>query len=215
MSESARTARFDDGRPLDALGLRTATAARGTLRPAGRVLRSPTPRCRQTADALGLSPHADDEPALAPCAMGRWRGRTLDEVAAAEPDAVGRWLTDPDAAPHGGEPLRSLLDRVAGWLDALALRDGGSDGDGPARLIAVVEPEVVRAAALHALGAPASAFRRLDVAPLTATEFSGRAGRWNVRCGTPLGGPAGQGDLAHPGHRAQDPGAAPLPAPQG
>ncbi|WP_157852389.1 hypothetical protein [Kitasatospora sp. NRRL B-11411] len=33
---------------------------------------------------------------------------------------------------------------------------------------------------------PATAFWRLDVAPLTVTSLSGRAGRWNLRCGGPL-----------------------------
>ncbi|MEV6207457.1 histidine phosphatase family protein [Kitasatospora sp. NPDC051914] len=177
MSEAARASRFDDGSPLDDHGLRAAARAAGTLRPTGRVLVSPSPRCRQTAEVLGL-PAPADEPALAGCAVGRWRGRTLDEVAAAEPEALARWLADPAAAPHGGEPLQALLDRVAAWLDGLP--------EEPASLIAVVEPDTVRAAVLHALGAPAAAFRRLDVRPLTATHLSGRAGRWNARCGEPL-----------------------------
>ncbi|MGW4811202.1 hypothetical protein ACWEPB_06045 [Kitasatospora cineracea] len=33
---------------------------------------------------------------------------------------------------------------------------------------------------------PAAAFWRLDVAPLTVTSLSGRAGRWNLHCGGPL-----------------------------
>ncbi|MEV8095896.1 histidine phosphatase family protein [Kitasatospora sp. NPDC085879] len=177
MSEAARQARFDDGGPLDAHGLRAAEAAAGTLRPAGRVLVSPSPRCRQTAEALGL-PAPVDEPALAGCDAGRWRGRTLDEVAAAEPEALARWLADSTAAPHGGEPLRALLDRVADWLTALP-------EDTPA-VTAVVEPDTVRAAAVHALGAPPAAFWRLDVRPLTATHLSGRSGRWNLGCGRPL-----------------------------
>ncbi|MFD5389166.1 hypothetical protein ACFWMG_30430, partial [Streptomyces sp. NPDC127074] len=48
----------------------------------------------------------------------------------------------------------------------------------------------VGAARAHALGLPAPAFWRLDVAPLTATELRGRAGRWNLRCGYPLAGSA-------------------------
>lgn len=55
------------------------------------------------------------------------------------------------------------------------------------RLLAVVEPAVVRAALLHALGLPMETFWRLDVAPLTLTELSGRSGRWNLLCGRPLG----------------------------
>jgi hypothetical protein len=37
-----------------------------------------------------------------------------------------------------------------------------------------------------ALGLPLSVFWRLDVPPLTVTELSGRAGRWNLRLGRPL-----------------------------
>ncbi|MER7973356.1 histidine phosphatase family protein, partial [Streptomyces sp. NPDC096080] len=36
--------------------------------------------------------------------------------------------------------------------------------------------------------APETAFWRTDVAPLTAVDLSGRAGRWNVRTGRPLVG---------------------------
>ncbi|GAA3041478.1 hypothetical protein GCM10020229_60790 [Kitasatospora albolonga] len=112
--------------------------------------------------------------------MGRWRGRTLEELTTTEPAALAQWLADPEAAPHGGEPLTALCARVADWLDALA----GTHPDG--RVLAVAEPELVRAAALHTLGAPPASFWRIDVAPLTATELSGRTGRWNLRCGRPL-----------------------------
>ncbi|MER6563095.1 histidine phosphatase family protein, partial [Streptomyces sp. NPDC001027] len=100
------------------------------------------------------------------------------EVGAAEPEAVARWLGDPESAPHGGESVRDLCARVAGWLETAA--------DGEGRVLAVVEPEVVRAAAVQVLGAPATAFWRLDVPPLTATSVSGRGGRWNLRLGLPL-----------------------------
>ena len=32
--------------------------------------------------------------------MGRWAGRTLDDVAAEEPAEVAGWLADPAAAPQ-------------------------------------------------------------------------------------------------------------------
>ncbi|MGQ5633749.1 MULTISPECIES: histidine phosphatase family protein [unclassified Streptomyces] len=178
MSVSARQARFDDG-PLDDAGAARARAAAGSLPSAARVLVSPGVRCRETAAALGLA--GVPAPELAGLDVGRWRGRTLEEVGAAEPDAVGRWLTDPEGAPHGGESVRDLCGRVGRLLaDARAL-----DG----RTVAVVEPEVVRAAVVGALGLPLSVFWRLDVPPLTVTELSGRAGRWNLRLGRPLPAP--------------------------
>ncbi|GHG52512.1 histidine phosphatase family protein [Streptomyces griseocarneus] len=172
-----RAARFDDGSPLDEAGVRDARAAAGALPRADLAVTAPAPRCRQTAAALGLD-GAEPVSALRDLETGRWRGRSLDEVMAAEPEAVAAWLADPDAAPHGGESVTALTDRVGAWLDGRA-EDGG-------RVLAVVEPAVVRAALVHALGLPAAAFWRLDVSPLSLTELSGRAGRWNLRCGRPL-----------------------------
>ncbi|MCX5599337.1 histidine phosphatase family protein [Streptomyces phaeochromogenes] len=198
MSAALREARFDDGCPLDPAGLRLAEAAAGSLPAADLVLVSPTVRCRETAAALGLDALALTEPPeLAGLDVGRWRGATLAEVSAGEPEAVGRWLADPSSAPHGGESVAGLCERVAKWLETVAdpgSRAAGSDsgsaggsGPGSVRIIAVVEPEIVRAGVVRALGAPESAFWRVDVPPLVATELSGRAGRWNVRVGTSLG----------------------------
>lgn len=175
LGAAARQPRFEDDRPLGEPDLRPAREAAGRIDTGGLVVAAPSPRCRQTAEALGLA--ADPVLALAGAATGRWHGRTLEEVAAAEGAAVARWLSDPAAAPHGGESVLDLCARVGGWLDALP-------ADGP-RVTAVVEPDVVRAAVLHALGVPGAAFWRLDVEPLSVTRLSGRLGRWNVRLGRP------------------------------
>ncbi|MGQ4420080.1 histidine phosphatase family protein [Streptomyces sp. SAS_269] len=177
MNPAVREARFDDGCSIEAAGVARARSAADELRPAAPVLVSPTVRCRETAAALGLDARA--EPALAGLDMGRWRGRTLDEVGAREPEALARWLADPAANPHGGESVRLLCARVGGWLEEAARSAG--------RTVAVVEPEVVRAVTVRVLGAPEAAFWRIDVPPLTASEFTGRAGRWNVALGTALG----------------------------
>ncbi|MEV7871130.1 histidine phosphatase family protein [Streptomyces sp. NPDC088124] len=182
-----RAARFgdlpEDGpgvapRAVDAAGVRQAEAVREEFPRGAAVYVSSSPRCRTTAGLLGLD--ARPVPELAPWDMGRWQGRTLDEVAAAEPARVSAWLADPSAAPHGGETLLALYARVGRWFETL-------NPETP-RVIAVAEPEIVRAAALHALSAPASAFWRFDVRPLTVTEFTGRDGRWNLHGGRPLAG---------------------------
>ncbi|MGC4925150.1 histidine phosphatase family protein [Streptomyces sp. DT117] len=205
MNAALREARFDGDAPLDRAGERSARAAAGAVPRSGTVLSGPSERCLGTAAALGLAARA--EPALTGWDLGRWSGRRLDEVGAAEPDAVAAWIGDPSAAPHGGESLRALLERVGGWLDGTGAGDtlgtgngtGAADrrdaGDGPGAgdgsVLAVAEPAVVRAAVVHALALPVEAFWRLDVAPLVLTELSGRSGRWNVRLGRPLAAPEG------------------------
>jgi broad specificity phosphatase PhoE len=66
----------------------------------------------------------------------------------------------------------ALLERVGGWLDGQAARDG--------RTIAVTHGGVVKAAVVHALAAPPDAFWRVDVAPLALTELHAHDGRWTV-----------------------------------
>ncbi|MFD5326583.1 histidine phosphatase family protein [Streptomyces sp. NPDC127092] len=184
MNAALREARFDDAGPVErppdglnplCLGARV------------RVVSSPSGRCRATAEALGLSRY-EEEPALAGCAMGRWRGRRLDELAVEEPESVAAWLADPAAAPHGGESLRELRSRVAEWMEGLGTPAAARDTDASASVTvwAVAEPDVIRAAVSHALGAPEEVFWRLDVRPLRCVELSGRSGRWNLRLGAPL-----------------------------
>ncbi|MGW5781180.1 histidine phosphatase family protein [Streptomyces sp. NPDC003863] len=176
-SESLREVRFDDDRPLDPTGIARAEALASAVVPAPRAYSSPSRRCLRTAEALGL--HAEPVDALAGCDMGRWRGRTLEVVAVAEEAGVSAWLSDPAAAPHGGESLRDLRVRVGAWLDGLTAGSG--------RVTAVAEPDVIRAAMVHALAAPDVTAWRLDVRPLTAVHLTGRAGRWNLRAGESLG----------------------------
>ncbi|MET7370417.1 histidine phosphatase family protein [Streptomyces sp. NPDC005566] len=176
MNAASREARFEGDAPLDEAGLRRAGDAAGDVPGADRYVRGPSERCRQTAQALGLA--ARTEPALHDWRMGRWSGQRLSDVSTAEPDAVSAWLTDPSAAQHGGESLLDLAARVGSWLETLA-------GDRDVRVMAVVEPAVVRAAVVQALALPVQAFWRLDVPPLALTELSGRSGRWNLRCGRP------------------------------
>ncbi|MQY38984.1 hypothetical protein SRB17_69990 [Streptomyces sp. RB17] len=167
--------RFDDDRPLDQAGWDEVQRAAGDLLPlAAAELRycSPTARSRATGDALGYAPLA--QLALRDCDMGRWRGLTLGEAMAREPDAVDAWLADPRATPHGGESLLAFISRVGGWLDTRPVEDGG-------RIVAVAEPAVIRAALVYALKAPPSTYWNIDVRPLSTSSVSGRAGRWNLR----------------------------------
>ncbi|MFF1477723.1 histidine phosphatase family protein [Streptomyces sp. NPDC058301] len=172
----AREARVgDDAAAPDEGAVRRVKAAAAALPVPARRLKPPS-SLYELADGLPTC----DEPALTDWDLGHWRGRRLDELSATDPTGVRAWLTDPAAAPHGGESLLALIARVGAWLDTLPAAGG--------RILAVASPAVVRAAVTHALTLPPASFWRLDVAPLTLTELSGRAGRWNLRCGRPAEG---------------------------
>lgn len=132
---------------------------------------SPAQACVQTAEALGV--RARIEPALRDCDFGTWTGRPLAEIEDTEGDALRAWLTDPAARPHGGESLLDVLERVTGWLARLEQQTG--------RVIAVTHPAVIRAAVVHTLTAPAAAFWRIDIPPLSQTHLTCHAGTWKLR----------------------------------
>ncbi|MFK3979147.1 histidine phosphatase family protein [Micromonospora sp. NPDC050397] len=170
-TSAVRRAAFPLDEPLDGHGLADATAAADTLPRHDAARCAPSRRCLETAAALGLTPTMDN--GLRDGDLGRWSGRTLDDVAADEPAAVAAWLTDPTAAPHGGESLGDLLDRTGAWLSELP----GTAGT----VIAVTHPMVIRALVVNAIAATPASFWRIDVAPLTRTVLRGGAGRWNLR----------------------------------
>ena len=171
---------FPADEALDERGRTAAGALAHVLgRPPVDVLSSPSARCRQTAAAAGIARPTID-PALAECDFGAWSTRTLADVHAEDGAAVAAWMTDPDAAPHGGESLTDFARRIADWLDGQSRLDG--------RAVAVTHGGVVKAAVVHALGAPLAAFWCIDVAPLTLTELHCHDGRWTLtRANCPAG----------------------------
>ncbi|MGN5236304.1 histidine phosphatase family protein [Rhodococcus sp. SJ-3] len=135
-----------------------------------RALTAPEVRTVDTAAALGWS--ATVEPALRDLDCAKWSGVPMDSIAEVE---LAAWLTDPVSAPHGGEAIVDLIARVGAWLDTF--------DESPERIGVVTHPAIIKAAVVHALGAPASAFWRVDVRPLSVTRLNGRVGRWTVRLG--------------------------------
>ncbi|MFY1614833.1 histidine phosphatase family protein [Micromonospora sp. WMMD736] len=169
-----RQARFggDDG--LDEGGRRAALALSPALpcrRPPDACLSSPETAAVETAEVLGLAPSV--EAGLADCDYGDWSGRALAEIAAERPDALREWLSDPDAAPHGGESIVAVRRRVGRWLDAQ--RGGGR------RVTAVTHPLVIRVALVHALDLPLATYRLFDVAPLAVVRLTGHGPHWQLR----------------------------------
>ncbi|GGL13090.1 phosphoglycerate mutase [Sphaerisporangium melleum] len=176
-TEALRRAVFptdDDG--LDEGGHRdTARAAPSFAspgRPEGVVLCGPARRCRETAEGLGLAAAVVDD-RLRDRDHGRWAGRSLAEIQAEDPAGPAAWLTDPAAAPHGGESVLALVERVAAWLASRREPSG--------RVIAVTHPDVIRAALVHVLDAATTAFSAIDVEPLATVRLTTAGGRWRLR----------------------------------
>lgn len=180
-TSSSRARVFPGDEPLDAEAWMAATRLAQMLPWACDAFCSPALRCRETASAAQLDPGL--EPALLECDFGSWSGQTLADVSEADPDAARRWMTDPDARPHGGESLTAFSLRVARWLDEQASLDGVA--------VAITHAGVIKAAIVHVLAAPTAAFWRIDVSPLTVTELHGGHGIWTlarVCCAAPASG---------------------------
>jgi broad specificity phosphatase PhoE len=143
----------------------------GSLHRADWYWTSPALCARQTAAALAFTPAVD--PNLRDCDYGRWAGSRLRDVETEDPNALAMWLTDVNAAPHGGESIASVLQRCAMWLD----RRIGENGHG----VAVTHATVIRCAILHAIGAPAQSFWHIDIGPLSMTELRHDGSRWRWR----------------------------------
>jgi broad specificity phosphatase PhoE len=166
-TRATRATAFPADEPLDASGRCAAAALAAALPGRCEVLSSPAARCRETAQAAGLIAELDG--ALVECDFGSWAGRALSDV---EPGEAREWMADPDAAPHGGESLAAFAARVGRWVDAQAQREGAA--------AAITHAGVVKAAVVHALGAPVPAFWQIDAAPLSITELHAHDGRWTV-----------------------------------
>ncbi|WP_297848618.1 histidine phosphatase family protein [Mycobacterium sp.] len=168
MTDAMAAGRFAADEPLNDVGRRQVGALADEITGGGRDFAGPEQRTRETARLLGLQ--AVTEPGLADLDCGRWRGEAL---AALPPADLETWLTEPTRAPHGGESIVDLVDRVAGWLKSL------TDTALPA--VAVTHPAVVRAAILAALDIPRASFWRIDVAPAGRVVMHFRAGHWTLR----------------------------------
>ena len=178
-TSALRAARFPLDEGLDEQGASKTAALRLTLASSlgSAVDEAFCGPCRRTTEtALGLGLDARPEPALRDLDAGRWAGRSIEELLDADPEAVGAWMTDADAAPHGGESVAALMLRVSAWLDARR-------SAGPGRIVAVTHPAVMRAAVLHVVGAPSGSFWAVDVAPLAVIRMQCTRDRWRLRFG--------------------------------
>lgn len=148
--------RLDD--PLSDLGwaqLRQATVGGGW----DAVATSPLGRCRAFAEDYAgrhrLPLAVVDE--FAEVGFGAWEGRSKEDIARSDPEALARFRADPvHARPPGAEPLDGFLARVAMGWERLSELSGE-------RLLVVCHAGVIRAGVALALSMPADTIYRLDV----------------------------------------------------
>ena len=169
-TDAVRSAAFPRDEPLDHHGKTAAAELVGRLPSVDCCWTSPELRTRQTAEALGLS--ANVQPMLRECDYGRWSGKRFREIVEDEPNAANSWLHDPAAAPHGGESILDLMQRVANWLTDEKARDR--------RSVAITHSTIIRATIVHVLDAPPLSFWCVDIGPMSVTRLSSSGGAWKI-----------------------------------
>ncbi|MGW4201771.1 histidine phosphatase family protein [Streptomyces sp. NPDC004726] len=135
---------------------------------------SPLGRARLTAGpaatALGLAPEVVD--ALREVDFGWGEGRTVEEMAREDPDAVRRFREDAETGAFpGSEPPSHAAARASAALRELTHRHQG------ARVLVVAHNTLLRIALCDLLGLPLGRYRRifprLDDCAVTEIEISG------------------------------------------
>ncbi|OFJ45569.1 phosphoglycerate mutase [Pseudomonas koreensis] len=168
-----KLARFPTDEPVENLAV-PSDAFRARLAVTRQLVCAPELRTQQTAAWFGVDAQIDQ--ALRDCDWGRWHGQSIKDLQANENQALQAWLADPEAAPHGGESVRQLTQRVAKWLDTIAAA--------PGHVVAVTHPFVMRAALMQVL--QGAAFHAIDVEPLAMIDLRFN-GIWRLRLpGMPL-----------------------------
>jgi broad specificity phosphatase PhoE len=169
-TEAQKHAAFPLGESITERETAKIQASHWSVPKAERIWSAPEQRTQQTSRMLGLEAVITNE--LRDCDYGRWRGRRIEDIQMEDPEGIVTWLTDPSAAPHGGESIESLIGRVGRWMDEQ--RDAK-------HTIAMTHPAVIRAAIVHALRIPMQTFWRFDISPLSLTDLRFNRDVWTLR----------------------------------
>ncbi|MGJ7515816.1 histidine phosphatase family protein [Pseudomonas baetica] len=163
-----KLARFPTNEPLE-MDWQSARGSRSAqFKGSPRLMCAPELRTRQTAELFGSSVEVVE--ALRDCDFGRWRGARINDLQKTEPERLDNWLADPASAPHGGESVSQVVERVAAWLATLEAA--------PGHVVAVTHPFIIRAVLTSVL--QSRAFNLIDVEPLSTLELRFN-GCWRLR----------------------------------
>ncbi|UVL42817.1 histidine phosphatase family protein [Pseudomonas sp. B21-040] len=163
-----KLAYFPTNEPLEMDWQLAKGSRRSQFKGTPRLLCGPEMRTRQTAALFGDD--VEVVAALSECDFGQWHGVHIDALQTSQASALQAWLDDPASAPHGGESVVQLRQRVAQWLQTLE--------SAPGHIVAITHPFVIRAALMEVV--QGAAFNQIDVEPLSAIELR-FTGRWRLR----------------------------------
>lgn len=152
--------------PIDEVGAAQVAALPAAIPQIDRLICSPLTRTRQTAAVFGLEPEIDRR--WIELDFGPFDGTRFADVPMPE---WQRWMSDPEFAPEGGEPLRSLADRVAAACGELI------DESRERNIVVVSHAMPVMAAMAWALGAEITVVSRSFVDHASITTIGTRGDR--------------------------------------
>ena len=170
-TSAAKSSGFPADEPLLEGETVLARRIRASLSHAHAFLSAPEHRTRQTAALLTGEFVLDS--AFRDVDYGRWAGKSLAEVQEVEPENLLAWISDTEAAPHGGESVAAAIARTSAWL-AVQMSAGG-------HAVVTTHPAIVRAAVVSILDAPKESFWKIDVRPWSMTELTSDGRRWALR----------------------------------
>ncbi|WP_411036113.1 histidine phosphatase family protein [Shinella sp. BYT-45] len=168
---SSRQPRFFSDERLLAKETERARKLAQHLRAFDEVLHAPEKSAAETAALFSSRPIPC--PPLRDVDYGQWNERAIADVAAGSPQAFERWMSDPAAAPHGGESFDAACERAASWLTTLHAKGGST--------LAVTHGIILKLLLAHVLGAPLASLWRIDVEPLGMLLLTSDGRRWALR----------------------------------
>jgi broad specificity phosphatase PhoE len=170
-TEAHRLYRFPADEPIEPVPPIRVKQILSNIGATDQVICGPERRSLETAALLGRVATTSEN--VQAWSAGNWSGQALDWVAANDPEGLRSWQADPDAAPHGGETLNTLLARLGRWLDEHTSTSG--------RWLVVADASAVRAIVVHVLAAPPASFWRLDIPPLSLSVVQYAGSQWRLR----------------------------------
>ncbi len=146
--------------PLSEKGWLQMARGVGDFRGWDRIISSPLCRCSDFARSLAdkLSVELDIDERFREIGFGAWEGRTKAQLRQERSDEFRAFYADPvNNTPEQAEPVSEFHQRIVAAMDTIYRRYAGQS------VLIVAHAGVIRAALVHALGAPVDCMYRFNV----------------------------------------------------